>query len=89
MCIRILFMLLRNGPLLWETGHFNYYGVIGNSRMLSQFFNAARHTIYSVLNSRSQKKSYNWEGFKAMWKTLDIPNPKILETYAPPQRCFL
>ena len=48
--------------------------------MLSEFFNAARYTVYRVLNSRSQKKSYNWTSFKAMWKTLDIPNPKILET---------
>ena len=70
-------------------GHFNYYGVIGNSAMLSEFFNAARYTIYRVLNSRSQKKSYNWESFKAMWKTLDIPNPRILETLTPIQPCLL
>ena len=47
-------------------GHFNYYGVIGNARMLSTFINAARHTIYRALNSRSQKKSYSWQGFTAM-----------------------
>jgi len=56
--------------------------------MLSQFFNAARHTIYRVLNSRSQKKSYNWDGFKAMWKTLDIPNPKIIETLQTQSPCL-
>lgn len=71
------------------TGHFNYYGVIGNSHMLSEFFNAARYTVYRVLNTRSQKKSYNWASFKAMWKTLDIPNPKILETHSPRERCLL
>ena len=70
-------------------GHFNYYGVIGNSAMLSEFFNAARYTIYRVLNQRSQKKSYNWESFKAMWKTLDIPNPKIIEKHPPNQPCLL
>ena len=70
-------------------GHFNYYGVIGNSAMLSEFFNAARYTIYRVLNKRSQKKSYNWASFKAMWKTLDIPNPKIIETHTPKQPCLL
>ena len=69
-------------------GHFNYYGVVGNSQMLSHFFNAARHTIYRVLNSRSQKKSYNWDGFKAMWKTLDIPNPKIIETLQTQSPCL-
>ncbi len=70
-------------------GHFNYYGVIGNSDMLSEFFNAARYTVYRVLNTRSQKKSYNWTSFKAMWKTLDIANPKILETYKPRESCLL
>ena len=70
-------------------GHFNYYGVIGNSAMLSEFFNAARHAIYRVLNSRSQKKSYSWEGFTAMWKTLDIPNPKIIETMQPSPPCLI
>lgn len=70
-------------------GHFNYYGVIGNSHRLSEFFNAARHTIYRALNSRSQKKSYNWAGFTAMWKTLDIPNPKIVETMQPSTPCFI
>lgn len=60
-------------------GHFNYYGVIGNSRMLGQFFNAARWIIYRALNDRSQKKSYNWAGFVQMWRTLRIPIPRILE----------
>ena len=70
-------------------GHFNYYGVIGNSHRLSEFFNAARHTIYRALNSRSQKKSYSWDGFKAMWKTLDIPNPKIVETMQLSSPCLI
>ena len=39
-------------------------------------------------NSRSQKKSYNWDGFKAMWKTLDIPNPKIIETLQTQSPCL-
>ena len=70
-------------------GHFNYYGVIGNSQLLSDFFNAARHTIYRVLNNRSQKKSCSWEGFTGMWKTLDIPNPKIIETMQPSTPCLI
>lgn len=70
-------------------GHFNYYGVIGNSRMLSQFFNAARWIIYRVLNERSQMTSYNWEGFTQMWKTLDIPNPKIIEIHTLVRTCAL
>lgn len=70
-------------------GHFNYYGVIGNSRMLSCFFNEARWLIYRALNDRSQKKSYDWNGFKRMWKTLDIPNPRIIEIHRPLKTCTL
>ena len=70
-------------------GHFNYYGVIGNSQRLGEFYKAARYTIYRVLNSRSQKKSYNWKGFSAMWKTLDIPYPKIIETMNPSSPCLI
>ena len=70
-------------------GHFNYYGVIGNSLMLSCFFNDARWIIYRVLNDRSQKKSYDWCGFKQLWKMLDIPNPKILEIHHPIRTCLL
>lgn len=72
-------------------GHFNYYGVIGNSCRLSQWFKDARWLIYRELNKRSQMTSYNWSGFTQMWNTLDIPNPKIVErsrywNYSPSQQ---
>ena len=37
-------------------GRFNYYSVIGNSHMLSEYFNAVHYTVYRVLNSRSHKE---------------------------------
>ena len=64
------------GFVPWHTCHFSVTDVLVSYQG-------------NVLKSRSQKQSYNWEGFQAMWKTLDIPNPKILETYAPTQRCLL
>lgn len=60
-------------------GYFNYYGVIGNSDRLWSYWNATRRIIFRGLNRRSQRKSYNWKGFEQMWKTLDIPTPKIVE----------
>jgi len=44
---------------------------------------------YRALNSRSQKKSYRWKGFAEMWKTLDISNPKIIETTQPTNHCLI
>ena len=63
--------------------------VKGHEVLRSTFFNAARHTIYRALNNRSQKKSYSWQGFTAMWKTLDIPNPKIIESAQPWSPCLI
>ena len=60
-------------------GYFNYYGVIGNSDRLWRYWNASRRIIFCSLNRRSQRKSYNWSGFEAMWKTLAVPRPKIVE----------
>jgi len=60
-------------------GYYNYYGVIGNSRMLSRYWVEARWIIYRCLNRRSQRRSYTWEGFKDMWKGLGIPNPRVVE----------
>ncbi len=60
-------------------GYFNYYGVIGNSDRLWAYWNASRRIIFRGLNRRSQRKSYNWTGFDQMWKTLDIPTPRVIE----------
>lgn len=61
------------------TGYFNYYGVIGNSDRLWHYWNMARRIIFRALNRRSQRLSYNWTGFNQMWKTLAIPNPRVVE----------
>lgn len=60
-------------------GYFNYYGVIGNSDCLWKYWNASRRIIFRGLNRRSQRLSYNWKGFEQMWRTLDLPRPKIVE----------
>jgi len=60
-------------------GYFNYYGVIGNSDRIWAYWNASRRIIFRGLNRRSQRKSYNWTGFEQMWKTLDIPTPRVVE----------
>ena len=61
-------------------GYFNYYGVIGNSDRLWSYWKASRRIIFRSLNRRSQRTSYNWKGFDQMWKTLDLPTPKVVET---------
>ena len=60
-------------------GHFNHYGVIGNSEGIWKYWHESRQIIFRGLNRRSQRLSYNWEGFNQMWNTLGIPCPRIVE----------
>ena len=60
-------------------GYFNYYGVIGNSKGLNDFYGQAMKILYKWLNRRSQKKSFNWEEFDAKMKRYGLITPKIVE----------
>jgi RNA-directed DNA polymerase len=60
-------------------GYFNYYGVKGNIEGLNEFYQEAMKTLMKWLNRRSQKKSFNWEGFKKRLDHFKIPKPHITE----------
>lgn len=60
-------------------GHYNYYGVTGNSDSLGKFQYWTQHIVFKWLNRRSQKRSYNWTGFSQMWETLGMPRPQVVE----------
>jgi len=49
-------------------GYFNYYGVIGNSNRIQEFYRIAIKILYKWLNLRSQRKSLNWKEFNAKMK---------------------
>ena len=53
-------------------GYYNYYGVIGNYASLKQFFNAAMQILLKWLNRRSQRCSYNWQGFDELLEHFNI-----------------
>ncbi len=59
-------------------GHFNYYGVCGNSEMLSQYYHQGCNVVFKWLNRRTQKKSCNWAGFREMLKHFKVPQPRII-----------
>jgi len=67
-------------------GYWNYFGVIGNSKSLQDYWHHAKGLVYKWLNRRSQRRSYNWMGFEALWRTLGIPAPRIVEGPYQPQR---
>jgi len=61
-------------------GHYNYYGVRGNSRTLHRFFNWVMDGTFKWLNRRGGKrKSFTWEQCTQVLDRVKIARPHITE----------
>jgi len=60
-------------------GYFNYYGVIGNSEGINEFYGATLKILYKWLNRRSQRKSFNWNEFNVKMKWYGLIKPRVVE----------
>jgi group II intron reverse transcriptase/maturase len=60
-------------------GYWNYYGVIGNSQSLNQYYYRTNELLHKWLNRRSQKRSYTWRAFTRLLEWYEVPRPKIVE----------
>jgi group II intron reverse transcriptase/maturase len=58
-------------------GHYNHFGVTGNSRALGRFFYVVRRIWYKWLKRRSQRRRMNWERFAALLRRHPIPPPRL------------
>lgn len=54
-------------------GHYEYYGITGNSRMLSGFLTAVIRRWHYWLNRRSQRGKWSWERFRRMLAFRPLP----------------
>jgi RNA-directed DNA polymerase len=54
-------------------GHYGYYGITGNSRMLSRFLTAVTRRWHYWLNRRSQRGKWSWERFRRMLAFRPLP----------------
>ena len=54
-------------------GHINYYGVTGNRRSVGNFVFEVRKMLFRWLNRRSQKGSFNWEGYIKFLQKYPLP----------------
>ncbi len=61
-------------------GYYNYYGAIGNSKGLNEFYGQAVKILFKWLNRRSHRKSFTWGKFKAKMKWYGLITPRITET---------
>ena len=62
-------------------GYYNYYGIIGNYKSLGGFVYRITQALFKWLNRRSQRKSYNWEGFNELVKHFGIAKPRICHAF--------
>ena len=62
-------------------GYYNYYGIIGNYKSLGSFVYRVTQALFKWLNRRSQRKSYNWEGFNELVKHFGIAKPRICHAF--------
>jgi len=59
-------------------GHYQYYGVSGNMRMIQRFYMLTIRMTLKWLNRRSQRKSFNWDRFNVYLEHYPLPKPKIV-----------
>ena len=61
-------------------GHYNYYGLQGNSRSLQRFFESAMRSAFKWRNRRGGKRqSFTWEQFTQGLDRIKIARPRITE----------
>ena len=71
------------------TGYFNHFGVHGNYPSLVLFYYRAIRYLWKYLNQRSQRKSYNWDGFKQLLAHFGVVKPHIVNRPRRERRAFV
>lgn len=56
-------------------GHYQYFGYWMNRAKLNHFYYEAVRSLFKWLNRRSQKRSYEWEGFQERLKQFPLGEP--------------
>jgi len=58
-------------------GHYRYYGITDNSRMIGTYRHHVLKMLYKWLNRRSQRRSFSAVNFKLFLKRNPVPDAKI------------
>ncbi|MDP4128220.1 MAG: group II intron reverse transcriptase/maturase [Bacillota bacterium] len=62
-------------------GHYQYYGITGNSKSLNSFFRKVERLWLKWLNRRTRKGKKSWASFLDFLTHLPLPKPKIMHSY--------
>jgi RNA-directed DNA polymerase len=58
-------------------GHFNYFGVNGNSKRLQQLVEAAKSSWFKWLRRRGQRRPLTWKRYEALLRWWPLPRPRV------------
>ncbi len=61
-------------------GHYAYYGITGNGRSLTEFWEAAKRTWKKWLGRRSQRAYFDWPSFVRLLKCYPLPLPVVVHS---------
>jgi group II intron reverse transcriptase/maturase len=66
------------------TGHFNYFGIIGNSRAIGRFAYETRRVLMKALRRRSghHAHKWTWERLDQLMSSNHLPKPRVRQPYA-------
>jgi hypothetical protein len=59
-------------------GHYQYYGISGNTRTLRKYYCFVVRMAWKWLNRRSQRCSFTWEQFWTYLNRYPLPEPRIV-----------
>ena len=66
-------------------GHYAYYGITCNMRMLEEFRRAVQRVWRVWLNRRNSRREMNWDRFARLLKRYVLPLPRIVHSYLWPR----
>jgi len=59
-------------------GHYQYYGIVGNSRAINAFYHEVRRTWQKWLDRRSNRRNLSWDCFELLLRKYPLPTPRIV-----------
>ena len=62
-------------------GHYQYYGISGNSKKIEEFYRQIKRLVFKWMNRRSQRKSWSWEKFDKYLTKFPLIKPKIYVSF--------
>ncbi len=62
-------------------GHYAYYGITCNMRMLKVFLQAVQRAWRKWLERRNRQREMNWDRFQRLLQRYSLPSPKIVHSY--------